>query len=102
MIDSTSMPAIGRKAYPSGEVRNVYDFLCPACGSCGEMAVDERQRDVHCPEWLEGVAGTCTARFVQFTPPFQTTPQLRCVNESEARFQVAADAAHRRPLRFTR
>lgn len=103
MTDNPIMTAIGRRKYRSGEVKNVYDFRCPACGSSGELAVDARQVDVHCPEYLEGiVAGTCMARFVQFTAPGQTVPTLRCVNEAAARFQVGADAAHRRPLRFQR
>lgn len=102
MTDARTMPAFGRRTYRSGEVKNVYDFRCPVCGASGELAVDARQVDVHCPEYLEDVAGSCAARFVQFTAPGQTVPTLRCVNEAAARFQVEADAAHRRPLRFNR
>ena len=69
--------------------RWVYDFRCPACGSCGELGVPKAAKWINCPE-------ECGARFVQWQPPvFGTEPgpcrgfALRCINEQEARLGIA-------------
>ena len=65
----------------------VYNFCCPACGSCGELGVPKESTWLPCPE-------KCGARFVQWLPPRSDRKALRCVNVEEARARIAFARAH--------
>jgi hypothetical protein len=74
--------AAGERHYSEGD-RWLYSFRCPACGSCGELAVPKALHQLECPE-------QCGARFVQWHPPQdqQRRAALRCLNEGAARLGI--------------
>jgi hypothetical protein len=72
--------------------RNVYDFHCPACGSCGELGVPKAARSLPCPE-------KCGAVFVQWHPPVRAgSVALRCINTESARAGIDFARAHHRKV----